>query len=167
MTMRLLGMAMILTLLLPFTAPAQQNEKGTIELKSVSEVEVTTKTAAGAKEVKRVDTGKARVVPGDTVVFTTTYLNSGAKPAEKVVITNPVPEHTLYLDKSAEGKGAVIDFSTDGGRNYQTADKLTVKDAQGKVRKAGAADYTHIRWSLTKPVPPGGKGSVSFKAKVK
>lgn len=167
MTMRSLGMAMLLTLLLPFTAPAQQKEKGTIELKSVSEVEVVTKNAAGMKEVKRVDTGKAKVVPGDTVVFTTSYRNTGAKPAEKVVITNPVPEHTIYVDKSAEGKGAVIDFSTDGGKSYATPDKLTVKDAAGKVRKAGPADYTHIRWTVTKSLSPGGTGSVSFKAKIK
>lgn len=165
MTIRALGIMIIL--LLPLSAGAQAQEKGSIELKSVSEVEVVTTNAAGRKEVKRVDTGKAAIVPGDTVVFTTVYRNIGAKPAEKVVITNPVPEHTLYLDKSAGGKGAAIDFSADGGRSYAAPDKLTAKDAQGKVRKAVAADYTHIRWSLTKPVPPGGKGSVSFKAKIK
>lgn len=164
MTMRLLGMMMIV-LLLPPAAGAQ--EKGTIELKSISEVEVVTTTAAGKKVVKRVDTGKASVVPGDTVVFTTTYRNIGAKPAEKVVITNPVPEHTLYLDKSAEGKGATIDFSVDGGKNYAPAGKLTVMDAQEKVRTAGPADYTHIRWTLLKPLAPGGRGNVSFKAKIK
>src|SRR5512134_3515739 len=147
MTMRSLGMAMLLTLLLPFTAPAQQKEQGTIELKSVSEVEVVTATAGGAKVVKRVDTGKAKVVPGDTVVFTTTYRNTGTKPAEKVVITNPVPDHTLYVEKSAEGKGTMIDFSADGGKSYASPDKLTVNDAAEKARKAGAADYTHIRWT--------------------
>jgi uncharacterized repeat protein (TIGR01451 family) len=164
MTIRSLGMMMIV-LLLPLAAGAQ--EKGNIELKSISEVEVATKSVAGKKEVKRVDTGKATVVPGDTVVFTTTYRNIGAKPAENVVITNPVPEHTTYVDKSAEGKGTAIDFSTDGGKSYAAPDKLTVKDAQGKTRKAGAADYTHIRWTLNKSLAPGGMGSVSFKAKIK
>lgn len=164
MTMRSLGMMMIV-LLLPLSAGAQ--ERGTIELKSISEVEVVTKSAAGKKEVKRVDTGKATVVPGDTVVFTTTYRNIGDKPAEKVVITNPVPEHTLYVEKSAEGKGTVIDFSVDGGKSYASPDNLTVKDTQGKTRKAGAADYTHIRWTLNKSLVSGGKGSVSFKAKIK
>lgn len=166
MALRTLGI-MTIILLLPFAAGAQQKEKGNIELKSVSEVEVVTTTAAGAKEVKRVDTAKAKVVPGDTVVFTTTYRNIGDKPAEKVVITNPVPEHTLYADRTAEGKGTAIVFSADGGRSYAAPDKLTVKDKAGKTRKAQAADYTHIRWIPTRPIAPGGTGSVSFKAKVK
>ena len=30
-----------------------------------------------------------------------------------------------------------------------------------------ASEYTHIRWTLKKPIGKGGKGSVSFRAKVK
>lgn len=167
MTMRSLGMTFLLVLLLPLFAAAQQKEKGSIELRSLSEVEVATMSAGGAKEIKRVDTSKAKVVPGDTVVFTTTYRNIGAKPAEKVMITNPVPEHTSYVAGSAEGRGMNIGFSADNGASYAPADKLTLKDAKGAVRKAEPADYTHIRWTMPKPLPSGGKGSVSFKAKIK
>lgn len=166
MTMRPLGI-LLFVVLLPLAAGAQQKEKGSIELKSISEVEVASKTAEGAVVVKRVDTARAKVVPGDIVVFTTEYRNVGTKPAEKVVVTNPVPRHTAYVDGSAEGKGTTIDFSVDGGKSYAAPDKLTVKDAQGKARKAGPADYTHIRWTLTKPLAPRGEGSVSFKAKIK
>lgn len=157
----------MLVLLLPASAFAQQKAKGSIELKSISEVEMVTKTAGGVKEVKRVDTSTAKVVPGDTVVFTTEYRNIGEKQAEKVMITNPIPEHTVYVDKSASGRGARIDFSVDGGKSYQSPNRLTVKDAQGKTRKAVASDYTNIRWTLKKPLATGGKGSVSFKAKIK
>jgi len=38
---------------------------------------------------------------------------------------NPVPENMTYIDKSAEGKGARIDYSVDGGKTYGAADKLT------------------------------------------
>ncbi len=155
---------LVALLLLPAAARAQQ--KGSVELKSIAEVEVTKTNAKGEKEVKRVDTAKAKVVPGDMVIFTTTYTNIGKQPADKVVITNPVPEHMDYLDKSAEGKGAKIDFSVDKGKSYETPDKLMVTDAQGKTRKARPADYTTIRWTLIKPVPPGGAGSVSFRAKL-
>lgn len=154
----------VAALLLPLAAGAQQ--KGSIELKSLAEVEVVQTDAAGKKTVSRVDAATAKVVPGDVVVFTTEYRNIGSKPTESVVITNPVPEHVVYVDKSAVGRGARIDFSVDGGKGYATAGKLVVTEA-GKKRKAGAQDYTHIRWTLTKPVPPGGKGNVSFKAKIK
>jgi hypothetical protein len=83
-----------------------------------------------------------------------------------VVITNPVPEHMLYLDQSAAGTGTAIEFSVNGGKSYGTPDKLNVTDASGKSRKAVASDYTHIKWTVSKPVEPGGRGEVLFKAKV-
>jgi uncharacterized repeat protein (TIGR01451 family) len=151
-------------LLLSITAWAQQKES--IELRSTAEVDVVSTNAKGEKEVKRVDVAKAKVVPGYVVIFTTIYANVGKKPAEKVVITNPMPEHMDYVDQSAEGKGTKIDFSVDKGKSYGTPDTLTVIDAQGKKRKAVPADYTGIKWTLDKPLPPGGTGSVSFRAKV-
>ncbi len=155
---------MFALLLLPAAARAQQ--QGSIELKSLSQVDVTEINANGKKEVKRVDAAKAKVVPGDVVIFTTIYTNIGKQPAEKVVITNPMPEHMDYVDQSAEGKGTKIDFSVDKGKSYGAPDTLLVTDAQGKKRKAGPADYTGIKWTLGKPLPPGSTGSVSFKAKV-
>lgn len=157
--------AITVVLLMPIAAWTQQ--KGSIELKSVAEVEITEANAKGEKTIKRVDTAKAQVVPGDVVVFSTFYRNISTKPAEKVVVTNPVPEHMLYRDRSAEGKGTSVEFSVNGGKSYSTPDKLNITDASGKARKAAASDYTHIRWTITKPVPPGGKGDVSFKATVK
>lgn len=155
----------IAVLLAPALAAAQQ--KGMIELLSRSEVEVTTTNAKGEKEVKRVEAAKANVTPGDTVIFTTTYINHGKKPAENVTIRNPVPEHMTYVDRSAEGKGAKIEFSVDGGKSHGAPEKLIKTVGPGKTRPAGAADYTGIQWTLTKPLAPGGKGSVSFKATVK
>ena len=152
--------------LLMFSTAAWAQQKGSIELKSAAEVEVVEKNANGEKTVKRMDAAKAKVIPGDVVIFTTSYSNIGKEPATAVVIKNPVPQHTVYVDKTAEGKGTRIEFSADGGKTYG-AEKLTVKDSGGKVRKAMPSDYTHIKWIVAKPVPPGGKGSVSFKAKLK
>ena len=157
-------LSIAILLLLQASAPAQQ--KGSIVLTSVSEVEVVKLNAEGKKEVKRVDAAKAAVVPGDTVIFTVSYANTDTKPADRVLVINPVPEHVIYMDKSAEGKGTTIEFSVDGGKTYASPGKLTVTSA-GKQRPAIAADYTHIRWTLSKPLAPGGKGSVSFKAQIK
>lgn len=151
--------------LLSFQANAA--DKGTVELRSTAEVEVTVKNDKGEKEVKRIDAAKADVVPGDVVIFTTYFTNNDKKPASDVVINNPMPEHMLYVDGSAEGAGTKIEFSVDKGKSFGTQDKLKTKGADGKERPAGPSDYTSIRWTLTGPLAPGGKGSVSFRAKVK
>ena len=159
------GTAIMLALLAaPLAAPAQQ--KSAIQLSSTSQVAVTEKNAQEEKETRLQDAAKAKVVPGDTVIFTTSYVNTSDKPVNNVTIMNPVPQHMAYVEKSAEGKGARIDFSVDGGKTYASPDKLTVKDTAGKVRPALGQDYTHIRWVLAAPLAPGGKGSVSFKAKL-
>jgi uncharacterized repeat protein (TIGR01451 family) len=125
------------------------------------------KNAEGKEEVKRVDATKTKVLPGETVIFTNYYTYAGDKPATNVVIKNPVPDHMIYLDGTAEGKGAKIEFSVDKGATFAAADKLKVKAANGQERRAAAADYTNIRWTLETPLQKGGKGSVSFRAKVK
>ena len=155
----------LLVLLLPTIAAAQK--KGSLELKSVSEVEVTTTNAKGEKEVKRVEAAAAKVIPGSVVIFTTQYVNIDKKPVERVVITNPVSEHLVYVENSAEGQGMKIEFSVDQGKRYAAPDKLTKIDAKGVSRPDTARDYTHIRWTLGKPLAPGGKGSVAFRAMVK
>jgi len=157
--------AVMLVLLLCTGAMAA--EEGAIKLASRSEVDVVTVNAKGKKEVKRVDAAKAKVVPGDTVIFINSYENVGKKTVKNAVITNPVPEHTVYVDGSAEGKGVSVAFSVDGGKSYGTAKSLMVVGKDGKARPALGADYTHIRWTLQKSLAPGAKGSVSFNAKIK
>lgn len=136
----------------------------TVELvtKVEREVEVVEK---GAKIKKLV--APQKMVPGDEVLYTLTYTNKTAKPAENVAVTDPVPKDTRYKDGSAEGDGAIITYSVDGGKTFTTADKLTVaiKDKSGKdsVRPAVARDYTHIRWLLKQSVAPGQSGAVRFR----
>ncbi len=78
---------MILALASPAMALAQ--DKGTIELKSIAEVEIEDFNAEGQKVVKRVPA--AKVVPGSEVIYTNLYTNVGSEAAAKVVITNPIP----------------------------------------------------------------------------
>ena len=118
-------------------------------------------------EIKRVDAAKAKVAPGDVVVFSTRYVNKGKQAATNVSVTNPVPDHMVYVDMSAEGKGTRIEYSIDGGKAYGPSEKLKVTDKQGRVRPALPRDYTHIRWTATAPLAPGAAGNVTFKARVK
>jgi uncharacterized repeat protein (TIGR01451 family) len=109
-----------------------------------------------------------KMVPGDEVIYTVTYTNKTAKPAENITVTNPVPKHTRYRDGSAAGDSAEISFSVDGGKTFTTPDKLTViaKDKSGRegVRPAAGADYTHIRWVIKQSIAPGQSGTVRFRA---
>ncbi len=130
------------------------------------------------KEVKSVENGKevTRLLPADTVKpgqvlqYTIRYTNTGDEDATRVVVNNPIPKGTVYLAETAYGYGSKITFSADGGKTFGPADtlKVTVTRADGSktTRKAMAAEYTHIRWVITK-VPAGGSGSVGFKVRVK
>jgi uncharacterized repeat protein (TIGR01451 family) len=161
------GLLLVALALLLMPAAVWAQQKGGLDIRTVSEIEVTHVNADGKNEVTRIDATTKNVSPGQTVIFTDYYTYTGDKPATDVVIKNPVPEHMLYVDGSAEGKGTRIEFSSDKGKTYATADKLMVTTADGKKRRAAAADYTHIRWIIEKPLQAGAKGSVSFRAKVR
>ena len=136
--------------------------QGHIKLTSVAEVEQQVFNEEGKKEVKRMPAEK--VVPGSEVIFTSDYENVSRETAEKAVITNPVPEHMVYVDESARGTGARITFSVDNGRTYDIPARLFVLDAAGRKSPARPGDITHIRWTLEAPLPPGARGAVSFRA---
>lgn len=157
--------ALALALTIPITAFAAG--PGSIELRSSAEVEIEVINEKGEKEIKRVGAEEAEVYPGDEVIFTTHYRNIGKKPADNVVITNPVPKHMTYVGKSAEGKGTKIVFSIDGGKKYDNPSNLKIKTMDGKERVASPADYTHMRWVFMSDLKKGEKGSVSFRAKLK
>jgi uncharacterized repeat protein (TIGR01451 family) len=109
----------------------------------------------------------ARVAPGSEITYVITYRNTGDKPAEKAVITNPVPKELIYKGGSAAGAQSKFEVSVDGGSTFGALPSLKVAGAGGKQRPATAADVTHLRWTLLKPVPPGKEGTVRYKAVLK
>lgn len=136
-----------------------------IEVSARAETEVVDTAATGEKIVKRIDA--TTVVPGAEVIYTINARNTGSDPAKHVVVTNPVPQSTVYVDGSAAGDNTDIMFSVDGGKSYAHADKLTVHDENGKPRKAEAADYTNVRWTLRSELQPSRQLPVSYRVKVK
>ena len=160
-------MIVIGVLMLFAVAPARAQVNKGVELKSVAETDIVVKNEKGETETNRVIASKGNVTTGDTVIFTTYYVNNGDIPASGTAIKNPVPLHTVYLDGTAGGEGATIEFSVDGGKSYGMPKSLHVTDADGKERPAKASDYTHIRWTFNDPLNAGAKGSVFFKAKIK
>jgi hypothetical protein len=87
--------------------------------------------------------------------------------ASDIVINNPIDKRTTYKAGSAFGKDTVIVFSADGGKTFDSADKVKVRGADGKQRAAVPAEYTNIRWTYKGQLQPGKSGAVGFRAVIK
>ncbi len=107
------------------------------------------------------------VVSGDELRYTITFANDGDErvDAGSVVITNPIPEETEYLNGTASGSGTDIVFSVDG-ENFAGPEALTVTQ-DGLEMPASAKDYQFIRWVFGPVLKPGDTGNVSFSVRLK
>lgn len=102
------------------------------------------------------------VVPGDRLVFRTTYRNLSKEAVRNFVISNAVPASVaLSADSAAAGL-----VSVDGGKSWARLATLMVDDGTGGKRPAVASDVTHLRWVITE-IPPGNQGEVIYQASVK
>lgn len=102
------------------------------------------------------------VVPGDRLVFSTTYRNAGNDEVKNFVVTNPLPEGVMLAPEAA----ATLDVSVDGGKTWGKLAALTLADGQGGTRPALASDVTHVRWTLA-ALKPGAEGTLSYNAIVR
>ena len=109
-----------------------------IRLKAVAEIEVPVVNDKGETEVRRMPATK--VVPGTEVIYTITVSNLGDQSADNVVVTDPIPENTTYVDRSAFGSGTEITFSVDGGKSYGLAGGEEYWKGGGKLSVARLAD---------------------------
>ena len=131
---------------------------------SVKKVE-TVVNEDGQAERRLIDASS--VVPGDELRYTITFTNGGgeAVDAGSIVITNPIPEATEYLDGTAFGAGTDIVFSTDGVSFANAAELMVEED--GSEAPASAKDYKTIRWVFSPELEPGATGDVSFNVRLK
>ena len=140
-----------------------------ITLSTVAEVEKVTVDEEGNEVVTYLPADL--VVPGDVVRYSITATNkAGEKPADKVVITNPVPVEMVYLADSAQssalGAGTTIEFSIDGGVSWGALASLVVIEADGSKRSAAASDVNAVRWKLNFSLQGGDTARVWYKARL-
>jgi uncharacterized repeat protein (TIGR01451 family) len=102
------------------------------------------------------------VVPGDMLLFTTSFHNEGAAPVTDFVVVNPVADS---LELTAEAAGQT-DVSVDGGKTWGPIAQLKVVDAGAQERPATIQDITHMRWKFAQ-IKPGETGRVQFVASVR
>ncbi len=129
--------------------------------KQVVEKEVMVRAANGTETVKRQPADK--VTPGETVIYSIKYKNDSAEAASDIVLVMPVPKEVSYVEGSVSGDDTAVSFSADGGKTYVARGRLTVEES-GTSRPARGDEITHIRWTLSSPVPANGEGEVSYKA---
>lgn len=106
------------------------------------------------------------ITPGDKVGYRIMVKNKGDKAADDIVLNNPVPENTIYVNGSARGANSSIVFSVDQGKTFATPEKLFI-EKNGKKLPATAKDYSNVRWVLTSSLKAGEKGSVQYVVQVK
>lgn len=102
------------------------------------------------------------VLPGDVLRYTIVFENTSTQDvaARSVVITNPVPEGTEYLEGSATGADTVVAFSVDGEEFAAPRELVVGEGASG--RAATATDYKSIRWTYQPLLRAGESSDVSF-----
>ena len=109
-----------------------------------------------------------KVVPGDEMHYTIVFRNDDQKPIDtgSVVITNPIPDNTVYLANTAFGAGTDIAYSVDGATSFASPDELTVVRDGAEVI-ASSADYTAIQWTFGPALAPAAQSYVSFNVRLK
>lgn len=154
--------ALAITLLLPATVLAKPQVS--VAIKAEKEVVVTEE----GKQVKKMVEAK-EVLPGETILYSLDYSNTGDEAATDLVISDPLPEGTTFVAGSATEVGD-LSFSIDGGKTYKKPTLLTYEvvmpDGSKEVRVASPELYTHVRWILPR-IAAGGSGTIHFKVKVK
>jgi uncharacterized repeat protein (TIGR01451 family) len=153
----------MVALLTAFALPTHAADAGAIKISSIAEKETTAIDEDGNAQSTRIRVDAA--VPGDQIIYTTTFENISDKPAGNIVINNPIPNDTTYL--SANGTNTEITFSIDDGNQYAASDKLIVTTSEGNTRPAMPSDYTHLRWVYMGELGVGETSEISFRAVIK
>lgn len=107
-----------------------------------------------------------KLLPGERVGYQIEVNNQGTEPAADIVIANPIPEHTIYVQDSAKGLNTNIEFSVDNGKTFALPAQLFV-EKDGKRVQATSADFTQVRWKLNQPLAAGASSTVQYIVKIK
>lgn len=170
-------------------APVSASAEVTLST-SVSKIEPAGDDGRGEQEVSA-----DAVVPGDRLRYRIRFANQGdlVVAAGRIVITNPVPDGTVYIAGSAGGAEAQVEYSTDGERFQAPGDTAPVAGASPGAVDAGADDgldpavpappaaadhaaesvredaesVRHIRWTYERELAPGDAGEVHFDVRMR
>jgi len=161
--MKMLRLSVCAIPLLLLATAVRAAPPGSIKLQTIAQQEKVIVGKDGKKHTEIVPAG--RVVPGVAVIYTIKYTNVGKKPAENVVVNDPIPQHMNYVDGSATGANTAISYSIDGGKHWSAMlETLEIHNSDGTTRSATARDVTNVRWVVKGKLAPGASGQVQYRA---
>ncbi len=140
-----------LMLAVPAHAQAQVSLNG--EVKLVQTVEENGKTSTRLVEPDR-------IVPGDRLLFVTSYENTTGVVVDDFVINNPLPEAVTLAENGD------FEVSVDDGVTFAPLAGLSVVNEAGERLPASIDDVTHLRWTFDR-LEPGAKGSIEYFAVIR
>lgn len=92
----------------------------------------------------------SRLAAGDEVHYTLRVTNPGKSPVTDVQVTKRMPQGLQFIAGSAAGPSSIVEFSADGGATF--------------LAKPKAGEFTHVRWTLRRPLPAGATALLRFRA---
>ena len=163
-------LAICTLLAVPAVAQEVTAEGGPSVKVNISVVQEVTRTDEGGKTV--VETKEVGLVsPGDVLTYTLRAENTGDSPAFDARIEDPIPDGTFLVTSSIPENDEAVTASIDGGESWRSFPVFVVAGAddsgQPIYEQAAAESYTHLRWLLDAPLPPGATKEVSFKVQVR
>ena len=117
----------------------------------------------GEREIRRWVPAR-RLDAGDEVHYTVKVRNPGEEPVSSVVVTKRLPFGVRYLPGSAAGPACKVQFSSDGGATFKAPEPPRANATRKNARPVPAAEYTHVRWVLDKPIAPKATALLRFRA---
>jgi len=150
-------LGLILTIMTTLATAAVASEA--VELRTQLIAEVRETLNAQERPVHRMVPAR-QLSQGQVVYYTVRITNPTPVFANNVVVSQRVPANTLYMENSAAGPGAEIEFSVDGGVTFSRAEDLKLDDGT----RAPPERYTHIRWRMRNPLAPGSVALARFRA---
>jgi len=140
-------------------APAQAQAGGAVKL--VNAVKVDKQVVENGK-VKHVLVEPNTVVPGDKLVYTISYQNTGSEAVKDFDLVNPLAS-AVMLDPAGDEN---LTVSVDGGKTWGKLAALKFTGTDGVSRPAQAGDVTHLRW-IVPLIAAGAKGAITYHAIVR
>jgi uncharacterized repeat protein (TIGR01451 family) len=147
---------------------------------SINQTEVELKLIAKQKQVQKDARGKEQVtwneLKQDTLVKKGTVLrfqvigkNTSDRPAEKLVVTQPIPKGTIYSLNSAIKGDAELTYSIDEGKTFSENPMMlvTLPDGRTGMQPAPADTYSHLRWVFDRAIAPKSAVEMSYEVSVR
>ncbi len=165
---RACSLIVALQIILYVSFPARGQE-APVQLRLEAEKQVLVKNQQGEERVSWQSlAGNTTVQPGDVIRYVLRSANNSDADVKNFVLTQPIPQKTVYVLDSAAGSRARITYSIDGGKTFTANPTIEVIRTDGTVEKkpAPASRYTHIRWTFEGAIAPSAL-QASYQVKVR